>query len=252
MAVVGSKIFSALHKYLLIKSVRSATMGILNLLSVFFLTFDQLARGKFITPVCRVGTGNCVRQNSKETWCYAPDPYYTPTTAMTSCTASGADYVTFELQGALQSHLKQNLSIAYYNGVDNNRLGGVDYAVPATSGIVRICLSNSGGTGILQTLCFNVAGDNSVDGFPFCLVNGGPPVVIDGCYPEKFNTNTTTTNTPRYSSTAPNTLITQSILACVAISPLVVAISAVILDASIGVYSTSGVFKLYATMSDFR
>jgi len=212
-------------------------MGIINLLSVFFLTFGQLGQGKFLTPVCRseIPQGNCVRQNSKGTWCYAPDPYYTPTTAMTSCTiASGADYVTVELQGALQSHLKQNLSIAYYNGVDNNRLGGVDYAVPTTSGIVRMCLSNSGGTGILQTLCFNVAGDNSVDGFPFCLVNGGPPVVTDGCYPEKFNTNTT-----KYSSTALYPLITQSILASVIISPLVVAISAIILDASIGVYSTS-------------
>ena len=93
-------------------------MGILNLLSVFFLTFDQLARGKFVTPVCRAGTGNCVQQNSKGTRCYAPDPYYTPTTAMTSCTASGADYVTVELQGALQSHLKQNLYITGWIIID--------------------------------------------------------------------------------------------------------------------------------------
>ena len=186
-------------------------MGIISILSVFFLTIIQLAQGKFITAACRAGTHYCVQQNSQGTWCYAPEVvHYTSTTAVTSCTASGGDHV--ELQGALQSHLKQDLSIAYYNGVDNKRLGGVDYNVPTAAGIVRMCLSNSGGDGILQTLCFNVAADNSVDGFPFCLVNGGPPVVSDGCYPEKFNT-TTNTNTPTYSSTALSSLTTQSTLA---------------------------------------
>src|SRR5882762_7405181 len=103
-------------------------MGIISLLSVFFLTFGQLAQGKFITAVCRSGTHLCVQQNSKGTWCYAPE---VPTTTVISCTASGGNHV--ELQGALQSHLKQDLSIAYYNGVDNVRLGGVDYSVPTAS-----------------------------------------------------------------------------------------------------------------------
>ena len=42
-----------------------------------------------------------------------------------------ANHVHWKLQGALQSpDLKQNLSIAYYNAVDSNQLGGVDYEIP--------------------------------------------------------------------------------------------------------------------------
>ena len=209
-------------------------MSTINLLSVFFLTFVQLSQGKFLTAVCRAGTRYCVQQNSKGTWCYAPESgHYTATTVVTSCT--GPDHV--ELQGALQSHLNQNLSIAYYNGVDNKQLGGVDYAVPTASGIVRLCLSNSAGDGILQTLCFNVVGDNSVDGFPFCLVYGGPPVVTDGCYPEKINTNTPTYHyvpTDDF-STAHYPLNTHySSLASATVAPFVMAIFFVILCMGIG------------------
>lgn len=161
------------------------------------MTFVQLSQGKFITAACRSGTRYCVQRNSQGTWCYSPEAISVTTAAMTSCQGEHV-----ELQGALQSHLNQNLSIAYYNGVDNKWLGGVDYSVPTASGIVRMCLSNSAGDGMLQTLCFNVAGDNSVDGFPFCLVAGGPPVVSDGCYPEKFSVYASATNTPTYYSTA--------------------------------------------------
>ena len=117
--------------------------------------------------------------------------------------------------------------------MDNKRFGGVDYAVPTASGIVRLCLSNSAGDGLLQTLCFNVAGDNSVDGFPFCLVYGGPPVVTDGCYPEKITTNTTTPTDG--SSTALYPLNTHySSLASAVVAPFVMAIFSVILCMGIG------------------
>ena len=90
-------------------------MSTINLLSVFFLTFVQLSQGKFLTAVCRAGTRYCVQQNSKGTWCYAPESgHYTATTVVTSCT--GPDHV--ELQGALQSHLKQNLSITGWIIID--------------------------------------------------------------------------------------------------------------------------------------
>jgi len=50
------------------------------------------------------------------------------------------------------------------DGVDKSRLGGADYPVNTTSGIVRLCMSNRAvGDGLLQTLCFNVGGDNSVE-----------------------------------------------------------------------------------------
>jgi len=212
-------------------------MSIIYLFLVFFLTFVQLAEGKFITPVCRAGTRYCVQQNSKGTWCFTPQANrYASTTPVTSCTGSGGDH-DVELQGALQSHLKQNLSIAYYNGVDNLRLGGVDYTVPSKSGIVRMCLSNSAGDGILQTLCFNVASDNSVDGFPVCVVNDGPPVVSDGCYPEKFNTTATVTNTPTYFSTARYPVTTHySSLASAIVPPFAMAIFSIILGMNIGMY----------------
>jgi hypothetical protein len=96
-----------------------------------------------------------------------------------------------------------------------------------------MCLSNSGGDQILQTLCFNVAADNSVDGDPWCVVTVGPPVVSDGCYPEKFNTNATTANTPTYSSTVhPPT--NQINLASAIVAPFVMAVFSVILSMSIG------------------
>ena len=211
-------------------------MSIIDLLSVFFLTFVQLSQGKFLKAVCRGESRYCVQQNSKGTWCYSPEAIHD--SLSTSCT--GDTHV--ELQGALHSHLKQNLSIAYYNGVDNKRLGGVDYAVPTASDIVRMCLSNAAGDGILQTLCFNVAGDNSIAGYPSCLVYGGPPVVTDGCYPENLNTNATTANTPtyfytptHYSSTALYPLNTHySSLASAIVAPFVMAIFSVILCMGIG------------------
>jgi hypothetical protein len=205
-------------------------MNIINLFSVLFLTFMPLSQANFLTAVCRGQSRYCVQKNSKGTWCYTPEAvHYTSTTPVpTSCI--GDTHV--ELQGALQSHLKQNLSIAYYNGVDNNQLGGVDYDIPTASGIVRLCLSNAAGDGILQTLCFDVAGDNSMEGNPYCVVVGGPPVVSDGCYPEKFNTTITYPST----SKAPKPLTAQWGLTSAIIAPFM-AISIVLLGRSIGAYT---------------
>ena len=118
--------------------------------------------------------------------------------------------------------------------MDNTRLGGVDYSVPSVAGIIRMCLSNSAGDGILQTLCFNVAADNSVDGFPVCVVNDGPPVVSDGCYAEKINTTATMTNTPTYFSTARYPVATHySSLASAIVAPFAMAILSTIFGMNI-------------------
>lgn len=205
-------------------------MNIINFLSVLFLTFIPLSQANFLTAVCRGQSRYCVQKNSKGTWCYSPEAVHSTATTPVPTSCIGDTHV--ELQGALQSHLKQNLSIAYYNGVDNNQLGGVDYDIPTASGIVRLCLSNAAGDGILQTLCFDVSGDNTMEGTPYCLVVGGPPVVSDGCYPENFNI----TITPPSTSTAPKRLTAQWGLTSAIIAPFV-AISVVLLGRSIGVYS---------------
>ncbi|KIM48654.1 hypothetical protein M413DRAFT_437839 [Hebeloma cylindrosporum] len=202
-------------------------MDIINLFA-FFLTFVQVAQANFLTAVCRANSRYCVQKNSKGTWCYAPEALHSTPAAPILDSCIGDTHI--ELQGAFQSHLRQNLSIAYYNAVDNQQLGGVDYDIPTAPGIVRLCLSNSGGDGILQTLCFDVSGDNSMDGNPWCLVTGGPPVVSDGCYPEKFNTTLPTT----YSSTAPNLLITEWSPASTIITPFV-AIFVIVLVINIGI-----------------
>jgi len=134
----------------------------------------QSSQSRFIQATCRAGTRYCVQQNSQGTWCFLTETVHV---VATDCPDSH-----LELQGAVDAHLKQDLSIAYYNGADNTRLGGVDYQMNAAGGIVRLCLSNKAGDGLLQTLCLNVGADNSVDGFPYCLVTLGPPISSDGCY----------------------------------------------------------------------
>lgn len=157
----------------------------------------QFTQGRFIQAVCRTGTRYCVQQNTQGTWCYS--------TMAVQVVATNCPGDHLELQGAVDAHLKQDLSIAYYNGIDNGRLGGVDYAVNATAGIVHLCLSNRAGDGLLQTLCMNVAVDNSLDGSPYCLVTLGPPVTTDGCYVNVVVTSSTTsssTTTTTSSSTS--------------------------------------------------
>ena len=116
---------------------------------VLIILLVQSTQGRFIQATCRAGTRYCVQQNSQGKWCYSTEAVH-----VVAMDCPGAH---LELQGVLDNHLKQDLSIAYYNGVDNTRLGGVDYAVNTTTGIVRLCLSNAAGDGLLQTFCMNVA-----------------------------------------------------------------------------------------------
>ena len=169
----------------------------LYILGLVWIALIQSTQSRFIQATCRAGTRFCVQQNSQGTWCYSPMLVGTVTT---SC--AGEHLV---LQGAVDAHVKQDLSIAYYNGIDNARLGGVDYPVNATAGMLHLCLSNRAGDGLLQTLCMYMDGDNSVDGNPYCLVTVGPPVTTDGCYVNLDVAGTTTSTTATTSSTTSST-----------------------------------------------
>lgn len=172
---------------------------ILGLVSIVLLV--QSTQGRFIQATCRQGTRYCVQQNTQGTWCFSTEAVQVVTT---DCSGS-----QLELQGAVDAHLKQDLSIAYYNGVDNSRLGGVDYAVNTTTAIVRLCLSNSAGDGLLQTLCMNIAVDNSLDGSPYCLVTLGPPVTTDGCYVNVAVTSRTTSSSTTITTSSSTTTTTS-------------------------------------------
>ena len=99
-----------------------------------WITLVQSIQSRFIQATCRAGTRYCVQKNSRGTWCLSTEAVHV---VATDCPRGH-----LELQGAPDIHLKQDLSIAYYDGVDNSRLGGADYPVNTTSGIVRLCVSN--------------------------------------------------------------------------------------------------------------
>jgi hypothetical protein len=173
-----------------------------------------LVGGRFTQPSCVYGA--CVQQDSTGRWCYIPNPAITTNI---NCTGgSGADSTMI---GVMNVHFQQGLSIAYYNGVDNTLLGGPDFSVPTTDGIIRLCVSGRAGDGSFQTLCDNVAGDNTIQGAPFCFVALGQNVVSDGCYVPKSGvvvegghtvTNPGQTSTSPSSPTAnPTTLVSATI-----------------------------------------
>jgi len=90
----------------------------------------------------------CVQRNTANTsWCYVPSAIATLTTA---CIGEHLD-----LANVANVHAAQDLSITYYNGADDQRLGGADWPFPiGTVGIYRLCLSGRAGEGLVQTLCF--------------------------------------------------------------------------------------------------
>jgi len=120
---------------------------------------------------------DCVEKNSNGTWCYLPQAGEAD--GATTCTGTAVD-----LSSVLLAHLAQDLSIAYYNPLDNTRLGGSDYPVSPDVGITRLCLSGKAGDGTVQTRCVNAIGDNSIDAYYYkiCEVSLAPAAVIDGCY----------------------------------------------------------------------
>ncbi|KAF8803099.1 hypothetical protein BYT27DRAFT_6743459 [Phlegmacium glaucopus] len=147
--------------------------------TLLFLSLPlSLVGGRFTQPACVFGA--CVQQDSTGRWCYIPNPGIT---AAINCTGgTGADSTMIAV---MDVHFQQGLSIAYYNGVDNTLLGGADFSVPTSDGIIRLCVSGKAGDGSFQTLCDDVAGDNTLQGAPYCFVALGQAVVSDGCYVPK-------------------------------------------------------------------
>jgi hypothetical protein len=120
------------------------------LLGAIFLSNQVAAR--FTLDTCCIKINDCVLRTTQRSMCFVPDG----TVAITPCSGAGhADLAT-----VFQTHLQQDLSIAYYNGLDNTRLGGVDFNVPSDGSIVRLCLSGEAVGGSYWTLCLNAVGDN--------------------------------------------------------------------------------------------
>jgi len=124
-------------------------VAIFSLLHLSLLVRNSASR--FTQAVCRPTTRLCVQRNTANTsWCYVPNAVDTVATA---CIGEHLD-----LANVVDVHAAQDLSIAYYNGADDKRLGGADWPFPNGTGIYRLCLSGRAGEGLVQTLCFNVGG----------------------------------------------------------------------------------------------
>lgn len=127
---------------------------------------------------------DCILRTPQNTLCFIPSA----AVAATQCTQTHADFAS-----VLKVHLGQDLSIAYYNGVDNTRLGGIDYTVPGDGSIIRLCLSGQAVDGSFATLCLNAVGDNRLEGSSWCEVGLVPKAVSDGCYSTAVTSTATTT-----------------------------------------------------------
>lgn len=170
------------------------------LIIVVFLLFQQV-RSLFTEGACWPGTARCIQRSAgTASWCFVAVARDSTTT---SCVGPAVDFQT-----VLAEHLSQDLSIAYYDGASNRRLGGAsEYNVTGAVGVIRLCASGLAGNGVLYTICTNVAADNVFNGSPACVVIGGPARVNDGCYDlaRQQTRSTTTTSTPRTSATSSST-----------------------------------------------
>ncbi|EDR15945.1 uncharacterized protein LACBIDRAFT_301455 [Laccaria bicolor S238N-H82] len=147
-------------------------IGSILLLSVL----PSFSYGLFTQSTCS-GSG-CVQQQDTGAWCYVPK---SGETALLDCIESQSD-----VQSVMNVHLTQDLSIAYYHGMDYSRFGGASWPVFATTSVVHLCISGYAEDGTLQTLCVNVNEDDTISGSPYCEIADAPHVVSDGCYEPTF------------------------------------------------------------------
>ncbi|KDR77617.1 hypothetical protein GALMADRAFT_138697 [Galerina marginata CBS 339.88] len=88
----------------------------------------------------------------------------------------------------MEVHLKQGLSIAFYNTVDRGRMGGADFSFPPNTAYLHLCLSGKAGDGTFHTECVNIHQNNDifpVSGEAACIIGVGQDFVSDGCYVPK-------------------------------------------------------------------
>ena len=146
---------------LLMSGIRiiETTLSVLSLISS--------VRAAFSTAICD-SYGECVQKNAYGVWCFSTK--YTSNYA--SCPSPWAL--------PLQTHLNQNLSIAYYSP-NGQFLGGTDYHVPGT-GQTYLCMSARVDPNQNATLCVLAAMDNTWYIDKYCFVDVVPSATKDGCF----------------------------------------------------------------------
>ena len=124
-------------------------------------------RAAFSTAHCD-SYGECVQKNAYGVWCFS--------------TKSTSNYASCSSPWALplQTHLNQNLSIAYYSP-NGQFLGGTDYHVPGT-GQTYLCMSARVDPNQNATLCVLASMDNTWYIDKYCFVDVVPSATKDGCF----------------------------------------------------------------------
>ncbi|KAF9535699.1 hypothetical protein CPB83DRAFT_27589 [Crepidotus variabilis] len=120
------------------------------------------------------GSNLAIQRDTRGSWCFLP---VAGETSAVDCKGDHAD-----LQETLNAHMKQDLSIAYYNAIDNSRRGDASWSIPTGNEVIHLCASGKSGDGAIQTICSTVTVDDQFAGTPYCEVAVGPSVVSDGCY----------------------------------------------------------------------
>ena len=128
---------------------------------------------------------------------------YHPTANETnSMECSGGHDQSPTYQGAINAHLAQGLSIAYYSLL-NIQLGGISYTIPMNTN-TTVCLSGTVGDGTYQTLCVPADTNNSImEPGAYCIITVAQHYVLDGCYIAMPNTTTTSTISSLTAITSP-------------------------------------------------
>jgi len=137
---------------------------------LIIICYGQATFSAFTAP--QNFSGGSIERNSRGTWCFYP------TTHRTDLACRGPRSY---LNAVLHSHLRQKVSVGYYNPA-GERIGGAGYTIqtPATV-IIHLCVS--GDTGSPQTRCETVTRDNQIGSGPGCTVARVQNGVKDGCYP---------------------------------------------------------------------
>ncbi|KDR72281.1 hypothetical protein GALMADRAFT_143135 [Galerina marginata CBS 339.88] len=180
---------------------------------VLFIGFIGFADGRFTAPIC-APDNNCIQKNSQGTWCYIP----APSTSGGTPDCVGPSFKTPDMTPFIAVHIKQGLSIAYYNEVDTALLGDANYSIPVALGRVVLCASGAW-AGSFQTQCLPTQQDNNM--WPQfnseCIVSIAQDFVSDGCYVPKSGNiltddpSTSTLKLPPGSLSAPLSSPTRSL-----------------------------------------
>lgn len=162
----------------------------MRLLPAFFALFlltllPPASLGRYNLQTCW-GSGDnewCIDRNAQGTWCFSTVKGYRGESGQLSECNQVAAHNSPDFTLIMRAHLQQDRSIAYYNGVDNQVLGGPEWPVPENAGITRICISTIGGDGWGVSACTLAAKDNEwpMDAI-WCAVQTIPKNVTDGCY----------------------------------------------------------------------